>query len=250
MIIEFNGKSKIDVEISSEFTGKSAHKQKDYHPLFTRQNVSSSEGRTNKKYWPNRTSVAGGEAVDYYNTFYQLSEDDVKKYYGGDYPRAIADLYSDVKDGLLTNQEQNWVKEKLQDMLDAMGGNKKDLELLVNYLYFKAVYYDDSDQCVANYLQNINNIRMICNENNVKLTCFTMHGKPWLKSQVYKDAYEDKFKDIWLFDDDKFELKSWVWQRFGRNNKDPLADSIHYYPWVFKTWIEEMAGPWLKERFI
>ena len=34
-------------------------------------------------------------------------------------------------------------------MLDAMGGNKKDLELLINYLYFRAVYYDNSDQEVS-----------------------------------------------------------------------------------------------------
>ena len=250
MLIEINRKEKLDVEVTSELTGKSCSDTNDYHPLFSRQNVSSLEGRTNKKYWPNRTSVSNGEAIDYYNTFYQLSKDDIEKYYGGNYPQAIAELYSDVNDGLLTDQEQDWVKGKLQDMLDAMGGNKKDLELLVNYLYFRAVYYDNSDQDISNYLQNINNIRMICNENNIKLRCFTMHEKTWLNSQVYKDAYKDKFKDLWLFDDIKFELKSWVWQRFGRNNKDPLADSIHYYPWVFKTWIEEMLGPWLKERFI
>lgn len=250
MIMEINTKHKIDVEVSSEFTGKSAEKSKNYHPLFTRQNVSSSQGRTDQKYWPNRTSVSGGEAVDYYNTFYNLSKDDVEKYYGGNYPRAIADVYSDINDGLLTDAEKNWVKQKLQEMLDAMGGNQKDLELLVNYLYFRAVYYDDSDQNIANYLQNINNIRMICNENNVKLTCFTMHGKSWVSSQVYKDAYKDKFKDLWLFDDINFQLKGWVWQRFGRNNKDTLGDSIHYYPWVFKTWVDEMLGPWLKERFI
>ena len=180
----------------------------------------------------------------------KVSKDDVEKYYGGNYPRAIADVYSDIAHGVITGVEQVWVKEKLQEMLDAMGGNQKDLELLVNYLYFRAVYYDDSDQNIANYLQNINNIRMICNENNVKLTCFTMHGKSWVSSQVYKDAYKDKFKDLWLFDDIDFQLKKWVQVRYGKDYKDTLGDSIHYYPWVFKTWVDEMLGPWLKERFI
>ena len=250
MLIEINRKEKLDVEVTSELTGKSCSNTKDYHPLFTRQNVSSTQGRTNKRYWPNRTSVSNGEAIDYYNTFYKLSKDDIEKYYGGNYPQAIAESFYDIESGVITDAEQSWVKDKLQDMLDAMGGNKKDLELLINYLYFRAVYYDNSDQDISNYLQNINNIRMTCNENNVKLRCFTMHDKTWLDSQIYKDAYKDKFKDIWLFDDVKFELKKWVQQHYGKDYKDTLGDSIHYYPWVFKTWVDEMLGPWLKERFI
>ncbi len=77
-----------------------------------------------------------------------------------------------------------------------------------------------------------------------------MHDKPWLGSQIYKDAYKDKFKDIWLFDDNSFQLKGWVRERYGNDYQSTLGDSIHYYPWVFKTWIEEKLGPWLKERFL
>ena len=250
MLIEINRKEKLDVEVTSELTGNSVLKTKKYHPLFTRQNVSTSQGRTNQRHWPNRTSVSNGEAIDYYNTFYKLSKKDIEEYYGGDYPRAISESFEDVSSGVITDAEKEWVRDKLQDMLDAMGGNKKDLELLINYLYFRAVYYDNSDQDISNYLQNINNIRMICEENNVKLKCFTMHEKTWLTSQIYKDAYEDKLKDIWLFDDIKFELKKWIQIRYAHDYETTLADPIHYYPWVFETWIEEKLGPWLKERFI
>ena len=250
MLIEINRKEKLDVEVTSELTGKSATKTKNYHPLFTRQNVSSLQGRTDQRYWPNRTSVSNGEAIDYYNTFNKLSKKDVEDYYGGDYPKAIAESFHDIASGVITDAEQDWVKDKLQDMLNAMGNNKKDLELLINYLYFRAVYYDNSDQDVSNYLQNINNIRMICNDNNVKLRCFTMHDKTWLDNQIYEDAYKDKFKDIWLFDDIKFELKKWVQKRFADDYQNTLADSIHYHPWVFEAWIKEMLGPWLKENLI
>jgi len=250
ILIEINRKEKLDVEVTSEFTGESVNSSKNYHPLYTRQDVSSSKGRTNNKRWPNRTSVSNGEAIDYYNIFYNLSKKDIEEYYGGSYPKAIAESFQDVSSGVLTDVEKSWVHDKLNDMLKAMGNRKKDLELLLNYLYFRAVYYDNSDQDISNYLQNINNIRMICKENNVKLRCFTMHDKPWLGSQIYKDAYKDKFKDIWLFDDNLFQLKGWVRERYGNDYQSTLGDSIHYYPWVFKTWIEEKLGPWLKERFL
>ena len=94
---------------------------------------------------PNRTSVSNGEAIDYYNTFYKLSKDDIEKYYGGNYPKQLQNLFM-ILNRCYYRCRTIWVKDKLQDMLDAMGGNKKDLELLINYLYFRAVYYDNSDQ--------------------------------------------------------------------------------------------------------
>ena len=254
LIMEINLPGKLDVEISRDLTEFSPQDDKNYHPLLTRQNVSSKESSGNEygaktKNWPNRTSVSNSEAIDYYTIFNKLNKKDVEKYYSGNFPKAVAGAYNELATGNISEIEKVWVADKLNDIVEAMGNNKKDLELLINYLYFRAVYYANSDQDMANYFQNINHMKMICDVNNIKMYCFTMHKKEWLDNQIYKDNYEKLWKDIWLFDDINFRLKGWVKERFKKEYKDTLCDSIHYYPWVWEIWCKEMLVPWLNTEW-
>lgn len=247
LIMEINLPGKLDVEISRDLTEFSPQDDKNYHPLLTRQNVSSKESSAKTKNWPNRTSVSNSEAIDYYTIFNDLKKEDVNNYYNGNFPKAIGDAYNELATGNISEIEKVWVADKLNDIVEAMGNNKKDLDLLINYLYFRAVYYSGSDQDMSNYFQNINNMKMICDINNIKMHCFTMHSKHWLDNQIYKDNYKKLWKDIWLFNDINFQLKGWVKERFKKEYKDTLCDSIHYYPWVWETWCKEMLVPWVNK---
>ncbi len=249
LIMEINRPEKLDVEISRDLTEKSPQDAKDYHPLLTRQNITSATDKTNQRYWPFRTSVSNSEAIDYYTIFNKLNREDVEEYYNGNFPKAVGDAYNELADGVITDIEKSWVADKLNEIVEGMGGHKKDLDLLINYLYFRAVYYAGSDQDMANYFQNINHMKMICDVNNIKMYCFTMHKKEWLDNQIYKDNYKKLWKDIWLFNDINFRLKGWVQERFSDKYKDTLCDSIHYYPWVWEIWCKEMLVPWVNTEW-
>lgn len=249
IIVEINMHGKLDVEITRDLTDDSPQNAKNYHPLLTRQNVSSPQGRTNNKYWPNRTSVSTGEAIDYYTLFNKLNQQDLEEYYDGNVPLAISEMYNDLQTKIITDVEKVWVKDKLSDMVASMGDREKDLDLLLNYLYFKAVYETGSDQYMARYFQNIDHMRLICKQNDIKFHCFTVQEKDWLDNQIYLDNYQELWKDMWLFDDINFALKSWVRRKYKEKYPETLGDSIHYYPWVFGEWCDEMLVPWLKEKY-
>ena len=116
-------------------------------------------------------------------------------------PTMINEMYVDPQDGVITDYERSVVAEKLQDIIDSMGNKKGDLEVFLNYL-IRAVYETDSDTNIAYYLQNINNMRMICKEYNIEFLAYTMHWQlTYMRAQTYKDNYEKLLKEIWLFGD-------------------------------------------------
>lgn len=250
VLMEINIKEKIDFEMCSDLTGKKCSDSNNYHPLLSRQNVSNSNGRTNQLYWPHRSSVSPQEAIEYYNAYYKITKSMDESNWQGNLPVMINQLYLDEKDNIITDYEKNVVAEKLKDILEGMGNKDGNLEILLNYLYFRAVYETDSDTNIASYLQNINNMRMICAENNIKFKAYTMHWQPNVyKSQIYKDNYEKLLKDIWLFDDTSYSLKDWIKNRWGKKWKDQLVDSIHFHPNTYRTWCKEMLIPYLKEEW-
>ena len=250
VIMEINIKEKLDFEITPDLTDQRCRDSKDYHPLLSRQNVSSPKGRTQQVNWPNRSSVSPQEAVEYYNAFYSITEDQELEHWKGDLPSMIQKMYLDSKGGTITDYERNVVKGKLQEILDSMGDKEGDLEMFLNYLYFRAVYETNSDTNIATYLQNINNMRMICNEHNIKLKAYTMHWQPHVyRSQIYKDNYERILEDIWLFDDVEYSTKQWIQERYGKHWRDQLTDSIHFHPSTYGTWCDEKLIPYLNETW-
>ena len=250
VLMEINIKEKLDFEMSADLTGVSCSSNKNYHPLLSRQNVSSPDGRTNQLNWPHRSSVSPQEAIEYYNAYYKITQSMDNNYWQNKLPTMINEMYLDAQDGIITDYERSVVAEKLKDIIDSMGGKDGDLEVFLNYLYFRAVYETDSDTNIAYYLQNINNMRMICKEHNIKFLAYTMHWQPNVyESQIYKDNYENLLKDIWLFEDPKWYMKGWIKKRFGKLWRDQLVDSIHFHPNTYRTWCEELLIPHLKQKW-
>lgn len=250
VLMEINIKEKLDFEISPDLTGESCREDKNYHPLLSRQNVSSPSGRTGQVNWPNRSSVSPQEAIEYHNAYYKITRNMDNEHWQNKLPTMINEMYVDSQDGVITDYERSVVAEKLKDILDSMGNKKGDLEVFLNYLYFRAVYETDSDTNIAYYLQNINNMRMICKEHNIEFLAYTMHWQPNVyESQIYKDNYENLLKDIWLFEDPKWYMKGWIKKRFGKLWRDQLVDSIHFHPNTYRTWCEELLIPHLKQKW-
>ncbi len=250
VLMEINIKEKLDFEMSSDLTGESCSENKNYHPLLSRQNVSSPDGRTHQIDWPNRSSVAPQEAIEYHNAYYEITHNMDKNHWQGKLPTMINEMYLDAEDGIITDYEKSVVAEKLEDILESMGNKDGDLEIFLNYLYFRAVYETDSDTNIAYYLQNINNMRMICAENNIKFKAYTMHWQPNVyESVIYKENYEKLLKDIWLFDDVMYSTKRWIQKRWGKSWREQLCDSIHFKPETYGVWCEEMLIPYLKQEW-
>ena len=250
VLMEINIKEKLDFEMSSDITGESCSDNKNYHPLLSRQNVSSPSGRTHQINWPNRSSVAPQEAIEYHHAYYEITKNIDNELWQGNLPSMINEMYLDTEHGIITDYEKSVVAEKLGDILESMGNKDGDLEMFLNYLYFRAVYETDSDTNIAYYLQNINNMRMICAENNIKFKAYTMHWQPNVyESQIYKDNYESLLKDIWLFDDVTYSTKKWIQRRWGKAWRDQLCDSIHFKPETYGVWCEEMLIPYLQKEW-
>lgn len=250
VLMEINIKEKLDFEMSADLTGESCSDSKDYHPLLSRQNVSSPQGRTQQVNWPNRSSVSPQEAIEYHNAYYSITQSMDKEYWQDKLPTMINEMYVDAQGGVITDYERSVVAEKLQDITNSMGNKKDDLELFLNYLYSRAVYETDSDTNIAYYLQNINNMRMICKEHNIKLLAYTMHWQPNVyESQIYEDNYKDLLKDIWMFSDVTWTMKNWIKGRFGDLWRDQLTDSIHFHPSTYRTWCEELLIPYLNKKW-
>ena len=58
-VIEVPDTDKVDVEISSNITGTYINKQKDYHPIYSRQRVLTKDWERGEQYaWPNRKSIS------------------------------------------------------------------------------------------------------------------------------------------------------------------------------------------------
>ena len=250
VLMEINIKEKLDFEMSSDITGESCSDNKNYHPLLSRQNVSSPSGRTHQINWPNRSSVAPQEAIEYHHAYYEITKNIDNELWQGNLPSMINEMYLDTEHGIITDYEKSVVAEKLGDILESMGNKDGDLEMFLNYLYFRAVYETDSDTNIAYYLQNINNMRMICAENNIKFKAYTQHWQPNVyESQIYKDNYESLLKDIWLFDDVTYSTKKWIQKRWGKAWRDQLCDSIHFKPETYGVWCEEMLIPYLQKEW-
>ena len=242
-LIEYNHTGKIDLEIGSDLTGESVADDPDYDPIFSRQRISSENGVIDNECWPNRKTVSNSEAIHYYNAYHKMTKQQIEEMHGENLPPAIVKLFAEESYlGTLSEYEKDNATNKLDTILKSMGPNKKNAEILINHIYYRAVYESGSDAYAASYIQNIWNIVATCRLLGIDVKFFTMHNKIWTDNQVYKDTYQELLKNNWLFDNINFALRPWFKKHYGKEFKKAMGDSIHFYDWAYKAWIDEMLG--------
>lgn len=246
VLIEVNTPHKLDIEISEQLHGKTV---KD-HTLESRYSFATNQGRTPfvEKSRPYRTSISSQEAVDYYQTLHAINWKDPNISHSSTLTR----LSREIREGMLPDQVQNWVKEKIQKLIDHMPGTDRALEILTDYMYFQSVYCDLSDDSIIRYLSDIDHMVQICKNHNVKCWLWFMHpSEEWNSHPVYVNTFKSRWSDSWLFDHELYDLKAYLESRYSDSEiRSMLGDTTHYKSVMWQQWIDRDLGPWLKDKLI
>lgn len=242
VIVEANTMHKLDIEITEQLHG---HRIKGT-TLQDRYSIATSEGRTPmiEKSRPYRTSVSTTEAVDYYTSLRQIN----------DAPKnvdTIARIATEMRDGILNDEVRSSVVRKLSAIADHMPGTDRALEMLVDYMYFRAVYESVSDANIIRYLQAIDHLTEICSSRNINCWMYFQHDtQEWSNSTVFESVYKTKWQHNWLMDHERFAFKPWLEDTYTRDQIHAwLVDSIHFDVTPYKIWIDQQVGPWLVEQW-
>jgi hypothetical protein len=242
VIIEANTMHKLDVEITEQFHG---HKITGTR-LQDRFSIATREGRTAviEKSRPYRTSVSTTEAVDYYTSYYKTKNspqnvDTIKR------------IATEMRDGILNDDVRSSVIRKLSTITDHMPGTDRAVQLLIDYLYFRAVYESVSDANIIRYLQTLDHLTEICAGRKINCWIYFQHNTDeWSESTVFKSLFQPKWQNNWLLDQERFAYKPWLEKTFTKDQVQGwLVDPIHYDMAPYKIWIDEHVGPWLVEQW-
>ena len=238
VIIEANTMHKLDVEITDQLHG---HRIRGTQ-LEDRFSIATAKGRTTniENTRPYRTSVSTTEAVDYYTTYYKTARPDQDV----DTIRRIA---TEMRDGILNEDVRASVIAKLSTITDHMPGTDRAVQMLIDYLYFRAVYESVSDANIIRYLQNLDHIIEICAGRHINCWIYFQHDTDeWSNSTVFRSLYQPKWRHNWLLDHERFAYKPWLEKTFPPEQvKQWLVDPIHYDMAPYKIWIDQHLGPWL-----
>ena len=246
-VIEVPDTDKVDVEISSNITGTYINKQKNYHPIYSRQRVLTKDWVKGKQYnWPNRKSISKQECIDFYHGSDTTA--DVRNFFKGDIPWAVESFY---KNANLSNHERDNVKEKFNELYKALGHNDEQFKNMLIYCYFYSVFMDKSDTDVSNYLANLMNIIHTLKEFDVKFLLFSHCNKQYIEpgwiSHIWTDTYEKIINkpSYWLNDDINWSFIDWAKKK--AEDKETFlnmhSDKIHFKPEVYTMFIDELLGP-------
>lgn len=242
VIVEINTMGKLDVEITQDL-----HHQSMPHgdsidarwPWSTRSHRSwPSESR------PYRTSVSSQEAVDLYMAWHQL------KSLGQELTvDSVSRRMFELSQGIITPEQQNWVHDKLDGITQHMPGTDRAMDILLDHLYFRAVYCDRSDHDVIRYLSQIDHMIHVCDSRDIPIWIIQVHEPWWLEHPVYAESFRARWRDRWLYHDDSMAIKPWVKREFGDQPRDTyMGDAIHFLPTVWQRWVEQQLGPWLIQQ--
>ena len=124
------------------------------------------------------------------------------------------------------------------------------MDILLDYLYFRAVYDSLSDHSIIKYCSQIDHMVEICKRNNINLHLWFMHeASEWSNHSVYQNTFRDRWQDCWLFDQELYAHKPWLFRNYTEEQmKEWMADSIHFKPPCYKDWINKHLGPWLLSK--
>lgn len=242
-VIEVPDTDKVDVEISSHITGTYINKQKDYHPIYSRQRVLTKDWERGKQYaWPNRKSMSKQECVDFYHGADTSAK--VKEFFKGETTWTVESFY---KNANLSDHERQNVKEKFMDLYTALGRNDEQFKNLLIYCYFYSVFMDMGDMDVSLYLANLMNIINTLKSLDVEFLLFSHCGKQYLDHHVYQDTYKEVVNkpQYWLNSDIDWAFLDWAKHIAGSSQafKDMYADKIHFKPQTYELFVDKLLGP-------
>jgi len=242
VICELNTIGKLDVEITGDLHHQALTDLADYHPIHSRYTVATQAGRT----WPThsrpyRTSVSSQEAVDLYMAWHQLTE--ISPEVTVD---SVTDMVQELRQGIISEQEKQWVNSKLSRITQHMPGTDRAMQILIDYLYFRAVYQDRSDHELIRHLSHMDHLSAVCDQHDIPIWFWQMHDAWWVDHCVYTHTFRDRLAHRWLWQDDQHAVKPWLMQRFSQAERQEfMGDSIHFLPVAWQTWVEERLAPWL-----
>ena len=251
-VIEVPDTDKVDVEISSNITGTYINKQKDYHPIYSRQRVLTKDWERGEQYaWPNRKSISKQECIDFYHGSDTTA--DVRKFFKGDIPWSVESFY---KNANLSDHERDNVKEKFKELYKALGHNDEQFKNMLIYCYFYSVFMDKSDTDIANYLANLMNIIHTLKELDVKFLLFSHCDKQYVEegyvSHVWTDTYEKIIAkpQYWLNGDVEWSFINWAKKKAGNKQAfdEMHSDKIHFKPEVYTMFMNELLGPQVQKK--
>lgn len=237
VIVEFNTPHKLDVEITPEL-----HQYPTVGPMIQdRWSVATRSGRSG---WPEqnrpyRTSVSSTEAVDYYTQWFD--------HRGPDRSYTIREMSEEMRNGQLSDQERGWVRDKLGHIIQCMPGTDRAEEILLDYLYFRAVYESLSDHHIVKYCSQIDHMVTECERRGINIWLWCVHdSSEWSTSPVYQHTFRSRWSSHWLFDQELWAFKPWL---TGSHSPQQIrawqADAIHWHSECWSQWITKEMAPWL-----
>lgn len=240
VIVELNTPHKLDIEITPELHDHALPGT----AIQDRYTIATREGRTG---WPEdgrkyRSSVSTTEAVDYYHTWFDNTKP-ADSY-------TASEMASEMRGGQLSDQERGWVSKKLDGLISCMPGTDRAHEILIDYLYFRAVYESLSDHAIVKYCSQIDHIQEICRNKGIRCTLWLVHdASEWSGSAVYVNTFRQRWKDLWLFDEELYAFKPWLQMNHSAEQiKLWQADAIHWHSDCWKQWVDKHLGPWLTSK--
>lgn len=251
-VIEVPDIDKVDIEISSAITGTYINKQKDYHPIYSRQRVLTKDWKKGKGYaWPNRKSISKGEAVDFYHG--SDTTKNIKDFFKGHHTVTMEAFYGSV--GLGDHEREN-VKSKFNELYTALGRDDDSFKNMLIYCYFHSLFIDASDSEMAGYMANTMNIINTLKMLGVKFVLWSHVRKQYLDHFIFEETYKDIIgkPEYWLNGDLTWNFRKFCnkWAREESNPKEFFetmkSDKIHFHPWVYTRFINEMMGPQVLDK--
>ena len=242
-VIELPDTDKVDVEISSHITGTYINKQKDYHPIYSRQRVLTKDWERGKQYgWPNRKSISKQECVDFYHGADTTAS--VRDFFKGETTWTVESFY---KNANLSEHERDNVKQKFDELYKALGRNDEQFKNMLIYCYFYSVFIDMGDMDISLYLANMMNVINTLKSLDIEFLLYSHCGKQYLENHVYTDSYHgvvDK-PEYWLNEDFDFAFIDWAKQKAGSKEAflEMHSDKIHFKPKVYSMFVSEQLGP-------
>lgn len=237
VIVEFNTPHKLDIEITPDFHSHGAPGPK----ITDRWSVATREGRSGwpEKQRPYRTSVSTTEAVDYYHTWFGATK--INQGY------TFNQMAQEMRHGQLTDMERGWVREKLAHIVKSMPGTDRAEEILLDHLYFRAMYESLSDHAIVRYCSQIDHMVTECQRRGISCYLWCVHETDeWSQSDVYQHTFRDRWKHNWLFDKELWAFKPWL---LANHSTDQItewkADGIHWHSECWQQWVDQHMGPWV-----